>query len=78
MPTQLFVLSLSPLSPCFQCKIIIYYHTYDTNIPFSLLPSLLSQLPSVSLLLSREAVAQLPLSLFALAMAMALKAFAQS
>ena len=23
---------LSPLSPCFQCKIIIYYHTYDTNI----------------------------------------------
>ena len=28
-------LSLSPLSPCFQCKIIIYYHTYDTNISLS-------------------------------------------
>ena len=28
-------LSRSPLSPCFQCKIIIYYHTYDTNILIS-------------------------------------------
>ena len=28
-------LSLSP-SPCFQCKIIIYYHTCDTNISLSL------------------------------------------
>ena len=24
------------LSPCFQCKIILYYHTYDTNISLSL------------------------------------------
>ena len=30
--------SLSPLSPCFQCKTIIYYHTYDINITFSLSP----------------------------------------
>ena len=37
LPISLLVLSsllLPPyaLSPCFQCKIIIYYHTYDTNI----------------------------------------------
>ena len=36
-PSPLFV-----LSPCFQCKIIIYYHTYDTNILFPLFP-----LPSI-------------------------------
>ena len=39
-------LSLFYLSPCFQCKIIIYYHTYDTNISlfplFSLSLSLFS------------------------------------
>merc|ERR1711988_911595 len=37
--TILYVLPLSlslALSPCFQCKIIIYYHTYDTNISLSL------------------------------------------
>ena len=35
------------LSPCFQCKIIIYFHTYDTNItslPLSPYPSLFSRL----------------------------------
>ena len=31
---QRLSLSLSFLSPCFQCKMIIYFHTYDTNISF--------------------------------------------
>ena len=44
VPSSLSSPSLEPgtpnrrfaLSACFQCKIIIYYHTYDTNISLSL------------------------------------------
>ena len=39
------------LSPCFQCKIIIYYHTYDTNISFYLSLSL-THTPSLPVCLS--------------------------
>ena len=49
----LFSLSLSsshsPLSPCFQCKIIIYFHTYDTNISSHSLSCLFLYVLSLSL-----------------------------
>ena len=52
-------LSLSSLSPCFQCKIIIHYHTYDTNISLSsaMLPFLAQSMLCLSIAVS-------PLSLY--------------